>query len=469
MLATPDELAGKAVRCPQCSQVVQVRAQGLRLPPALPPTPAPPLAVPVPAASPPSPAVPHRSWPNLWTPASVVLGVLSLPLAVALGKPLVGIILLGIGLGLGVAGLAVCVSRRGAGFGLGLTAVAVCASGLYVAVKLPGDPPAGGGPPAQARNEQPKRETPPRPPEKTPPTNPKQTTPPPAEPVPEPADPVPPPRTDEQKAARAIERLNVHRRHAGVSAVTLDEELSKGCKAHAAYLARHHDHSRTRELGPHKEDPNLEGYSPEGEQAGRTGAIYVVKTNLDPHKYDPSDVEAVDSLVSTFFHRIPLLHPDLRHMGFAYALQRKGKDSVWVTVMDIRDTRRPDGSSGWVVLYPGAGQADVPTTFTNFEQPNPTPPEGFGKSLGYCVTATFARSTKVEDAEATLADASGTPVAAWVTTPTRPAGERNMQQNTVCLIAKSPLKPRTAYTATVTARVDGQDWKRSWTFTTGAE
>ncbi len=467
MLATPDDLAGKVVRCPQCSQVVQVCAQGHRLPAPLPPPSAPPLAIPLPAAAPP-PAVAPWPWPNLWTPAGVVLGVVSLPLAVAIGKPLVGIILLGIGLGLAVAGLAVCVIRGRAGLGLGLTAVAVCASGLYVAVKLPTDPPPG-GPPAQARNVYPESEKPSRSPDKTPPTTAKENPPRPAEPAPEPANPVPPARTEEETAARAVERLNRHRRNAGVSPVTLDPETSKGCKAHAAYLARNHDHPRTRELGPHKEDPNLPGYSSEGEQAGRTGAIYTVTANLDPRKYNPCDVEAVDSLLSTFFHRIPLLHPDLRHVGFAYALHTKGRDTTWVMVMDIRDSRRPNGSSGWVVLYPGADQADVPTTFTNFEQPNPTPPEGYGKPLGYCVTATFAGSTKVEDAEATLTGPSGAPVAAWVSTPTRPARERNMQQNTVCLIARSPLEPRTAYTATVTARVDGQDWKRSWTFTTGAE
>jgi uncharacterized protein YkwD len=461
MLAVPDKLAGAAVRCPQCAQVVKVRTQALEVPSALPPPPAPAASVP----AGPRPLSPRRTLPNLGTPAAIVLGVVALPLAVAVGKPLIGIILLGIGLPLAVAGLVVCGARGGAGLGLGITAVAVCASGLYVAVKLPGPPSAS----ASASAERREADKSPRPSEEAPPSHAKEKAAPHAEPVEESPNPVPPAKTDEQTAARALERLNMHRRNAGQPPVTLDEETSKGCKVHAAYLARNYDNPRTRALGPHKEDPNLEGYTPEGDQAGRNGAILSVKTNINPNKYDPSDVEAVDSLVSTFYHRLPLLHPDLRRVGFGWARHAQGKESVWVTVLDIRDSRRPKGLRDWVVFYPAADQADVPTTFLNNELPNPTPPEGAGKRLGYCVTVSFANGIKVEDAEASLAEGTGGPLAAWVTTPTRPGADPRLQQNTVCLIARAPLKPRTTYTATVTARVDGKDWKRSWKFTTGAE
>jgi hypothetical protein len=56
-----------------------------------------------------------------------------------------------------------------------------------------------------------------------------------------------------------------------------------------------------------------------------------------------------------------------------------------------------------------------------------------------------------------------------VSTPSRPTPSASFQGNTVCLIAKAPLRPHTTYTATVTGTVDGKPWRRTWTFTTGAE
>jgi hypothetical protein len=272
------------------------------------------------------------------------------------------------------------------------------------------------------------------------------------------------------RAARALARLNVHRQAAGLPPVTLDDTLSHGCAAHAAYLVRHHDHPSTRDLGAHGEDPKLPGYTKEGEQAGHSSVIETWTCTQGPEQFDPSDVMAVDGLMSTFFHRISLIHPNLRHVGFGWAHGRreKEKDNVWVTVIDIRDSWRRDGPGGWVLLYPADGQNDVPTTFENFEVPNPTPPEGTGKKLGYCVTVTFADGTNVENAEATLAGPEGVPLEAWVSTPSRPIIP-GRQKNTVCLIAKAPLRPHTTYTATVSGTVDGKPWRRTWTFTTGAE
>jgi hypothetical protein len=44
--------------------------------------------------------------------------------------------------------------------------------------------------------------------------------------------------------------------------------------------------------------------------------------------------------------------------------------------------------------------------------------------------------------------------------------DRDLQRNSVCLIARQPLRSGATYTMTVTARVDGADWKQTWSFTT---
>jgi hypothetical protein len=137
-------------------------------------------------------------------------------------------------------------------------------------------------------------------------------------------------------------------------------------------------------------------------------------------------------------------------------------------VVDVRDGRRISPKRDRVVLYPGDGQKNVATTFLNNEHPSPTPPEGVGKKLGYCVTAIFPPGAKVENAEATLLGPNSATLEAWVSTPSRPATDRALQMNTVCIIAKAPLRPQTSYTVTVTATVDGRELWRTWRFTTGA-
>ena len=69
-------------------------------------------------------------------------------------------------------------------------------------------------------------------------------------------------------AAKVADRINVHRKAAGLEPVAVDPALSKGCAAHAAYLVTNVEHPSTQGLGLHSEDPKLPGYSKEGERAG---------------------------------------------------------------------------------------------------------------------------------------------------------------------------------------------------------
>jgi uncharacterized protein YkwD len=269
--------------------------------------------------------------------------------------------------------------------------------------------------------------------------------------------------------ARALARINFHRKQAGLPPVTLDANLSRPCQAHAAYVARNLDHPTTRRLGPHTEDPGLPLYTPAGAEAAQKSIINYYTTSLEPAQYNPGDVLAVDSLMSTFFHRIPLIHPNLRRVGIGIAQDKQGGMYRYVTVIDIRDSRRRGGPRHPVVVYPADGQKDVPTTFINTEQPNPTPAEGAGKRLGYCVTATFPLGVRVDNAEASLSGPGDAGVDAWVSTPARPTPGAAFQGNSLCLIAREPLRRNTTYTARLRAVVDGRPVRKSWTFTTGGE
>jgi uncharacterized protein YkwD len=473
---------------------------------------------------------PRTSWPNPWTILAILLGIGGLPAVVLHGNPMVGVIVLGAGFALALLGVGISLARRGADLGLAITAVAVCASGLFVALGWPvaKAAPTEAKPPAFAQGEPPSPTTPARPTHRVDPTG---KAPPPAEKKPgreevkddphrpwlkidkeEPKKDLPPPEepkkgapTEEPKKeepkkeapkneepkkeelkkeppreerpagpedpglARALARINYHRKQAGLRPVTFHAGLSRPSQAHAAYLVRNLDNPTTRRLGPHTEDPSLPLYTPAGADAAHNSIINYYMTSADPAHYNPGDSQAVDSLMSTFFHRVPLIHPNLRHVGIGIAQEKQDRLYRWVTVIDIRDSRRRAGGRDWVVLYPGDGQTDVPTTFINTEHPSPTPPEGAGKKLGYCVTATFPHGVRVENAEATLSGPGDAALAAWVSTPSRPTPSAAFQGSTVCLIAKAPLRSSTSYTATLRAVVDGKEVGKSWTFTTGRE
>lgn len=257
--------------------------------------------------------------------------------------------------------------------------------------------------------------------------------------------------TADGEAGAVLERLNAHRKTAGLELLAVDPALTRGCLAHAAYLVRNVDDPSTRGLGLHAEDPRLPGYSKDGEKAGKAAVIFLGKEGPD----------AVEGWIGSLLHRIPLLQSRLRKIG--YGLARGGPAGVTV-VLDA--TNGLGVGKDWpVVLYPAEGQKEVPLAFTP-EIPDPIP-DSVDKKAGYPVTAIFSEGALVKDVKASLRDADGKEAAIWLSTPERPAAA-DYQRNTVGLIAQEPLKPSTTYTVSIAARVTGKPWQRTWSFTTAA-
>jgi uncharacterized protein YkwD len=253
---------------------------------------------------------------------------------------------------------------------------------------------------------------------------------------------------DRDALAKAVlEQVNAARKQAGQAAVVLEPGLTRGCRAHADYLVRNAGNPATEGLGGHDEDPKLPGFTEEGRRAGKASDI----------AFDVDPLDAVPEWMATLFHRVPLLEPELRRVGFGAA---KGEKSGWVVVLDVTSGR----GSATVVLCPADGQKDVPTAYHGGERPDPIPQSKDHKA-GYPVTVMFPRGASVKDATARLVDARGQDVPAWVSTPEQTV-DRDLQRNQVCLIARQPLQPAAQYTVTVAAQVDGSEWKQTWTFRT---
>jgi hypothetical protein len=248
---------------------------------------------------------------------------------------------------------------------------------------------------------------------------------------------------------KAVERLNEFRKIAGLPAVTLDPALSKGCQAHANYLLKNIDQPSTQGLGAHDEDPKLPGYTEEGAKAGKSSDIHFI---------DP--VTSVDGWMATPYHRFPLVDPTLQRVGIGYVQVNKYS---WICVMDVLSGKGGNTTkSSWPVCYPADKQKDVPLLFGG-ENPNPIPSDPDGQA-GYTISVTFEPGTPVKHATYSLKK-DKTEVACWWASPEKPSDKR-FQRNSIWIMSKDPLEAGTTYTVTVSAKVGGKNWTKSWTFTT---
>lgn len=245
----------------------------------------------------------------------------------------------------------------------------------------------------------------------------------------------------------ALAKVNSVRKAAGLGEVTLDADLSKACTLHARYLIRNDGHPSVQGLGAHDEDPKLPGFTEEGRRAGKSSDIAFTDLPV-----------AVDQWMASLFHRIPILDPRLQYVGMA---AEKGGKWGWVTLMEVTSGLKGAAPAD-PVLWPPDKMKDVPTDLGR-ELPNPIPKDADGKG-GYPVTATFPFGKPVTEASMVLRIGKAD-VPVWLSTPDQPADAR-FQRNTVCVIARDALKPRTSYTVELSATVSGKAVRRTWSFTT---
>ena len=255
--------------------------------------------------------------------------------------------------------------------------------------------------------------------------------------------------------AEIIETLrlvNVARKLSRLDTVTLSATLSSGCHKHAQYLGYNKNNPLTKGLNAHNEHPTLYGYTKEGEKAGKASDIHYIFPGY-----------AIDDFLASFYHRIPLLQPDLKEIGIGYF--NTPDDKVVVTVLDcVRGIGETDNYQEIVVL-PEENQTNVPLRMGN-EIPNPTPEKII--DCGYPITIYFANQQTVQNVAIELKNRLGQTIPLYVSTPQQPATAWN-QWNTICAIAQNPLQPKQKYTVNLTCVVDGINWVKKWSFYTVLE
>lgn len=261
---------------------------------------------------------------------------------------------------------------------------------------------------------------------------------------------------------QAIDLLNRARRKCKLKPVVLSQKLSDGAQKHADYLIRNAAHPSTKGLGGHNEDPSLPGYTEEGARAGHQSDI-----GSSP---PPS---AMAGMLGTFYHRIPLLHPDLKEVGIGYAESKGGGGGRWggggggkcvIDYSGVSETK--DEKAPRVVAYPADRQKGVQRAFDN-EEPDPIP-SGEDQEAGIAITLTWFDEPSVTDAKIEVTS-GGVSLGGYESSQERPARSDFPNEHSVCFIPKDPLDANTVYKVKVTATVDGAPFTKEWEFTTGSK
>ena len=233
-----------------------------------------------------------------------------------------------------------------------------------------------------------------------------------------------------------VAQLNALRAGVGVSPVTYDDSLSRGCKKHATY----HRLNPTQRL--HSEEPALAGYTKAGDSAARSSVLV----------YDADPSAVLDAWVSAPYHRMALLDPRLVASGF---WSEFGVSCMQAVVLD-QALRTPALTA---YTYPASGQRDVATTFWCNELPNPcdlvrrsarSAPTGMNISVQF--NGPWLRVEEVNVSSASVAAAGRPPVDLTV------LSRQSVLRGGLVLIPHRPLRTGKTYSAaasgTVVARND---------------
>lgn len=242
-----------------------------------------------------------------------------------------------------------------------------------------------------------------------------------------------------------ISILNQARTAAGLQPVIISEKLSKGCQLHAEYLVENNDNPKSSGMNAHSESPELIGYSELGQIAAKRAVIHYV----EPEK-------AIIGWLRTFYHRIPLLQPNLKEIGIGYSKNNVVKVVLIDCISGLQGAIEPE-----IVFFPADRQTNVPIEMGP-EIPHPIGHEG---QFGMPITIYFANYQVITELHFTLLDQDNKHIDCYISTPEKPASTFS-QWNSVCAIPQKTLRPHSVYHASLKCKVNGRLFEKDWRFTT---
>jgi tetratricopeptide (TPR) repeat protein len=255
-------------------------------------------------------------------------------------------------------------------------------------------------------------------------------------------------------ATTALAAVNVARGAAGLAPVHIDPRLSASALSHSFYWLFNYFAPSVSGLGIHLETRGDPGYTGVYPWTRAVAFDYPNQRIGEDITHSGAPDTAVAEWVNSVFHRFAIMRPDLRVIGY-------GEAQVGSVVIEDMEFGFAIASPAAPVLYPAAGQVNVPAIFVDNELPDPVP-AGEPRTTGYPVTVTFSEASRVSMHAFTLTSSSGAVLAAYVLAPSAST------ENSASLLPVAPLVPGAVYTARISATVNGTPFVRTWTFTVAA-
>jgi uncharacterized protein YkwD len=263
---------------------------------------------------------------------------------------------------------------------------------------------------------------------------------------------------------RALWWTNTYRARAGLGPLDAKASLNSAAAAHASYVLHNADLYEKQGLSVHEEEPSRAGFTGVRFWERMEFAAYDGAAFREVIAYQARPSAAVAHWMETVYHRLPLIHPGARHIG--YAQVQNGANRI--NVLDIGAGSAgpltiPDG-----IAWPAAGTRNVPVSWDGLESPQPPAPAG-GYPSGPVVSLNFATANVIEVTRHEIVDVDqgGAALAHVLLTPNNDPHLKG--ESAVVLYTNNPLAPGHTYQVSIDGEIDGRSFSRSWRFTTRAD
>jgi hypothetical protein len=267
--------------------------------------------------------------------------------------------------------------------------------------------------------------------------------------------------------------LNWYRRLSGLKPVSEDSQLSAGDQAHVRYLLANYSEALRNGAMPggemHEERDGSPGYSPDGAKAGKQSDVDFVYW----HGHQPAGLVnfAILDWISGAFHRLPLLNPNLRRVGY-YDFCGGGICVAAMNAIGGADAGGLRQSFPRPLKFPPADAGIDLRTFEN-EWPDPlTACPGYAAPTGLPITLTlgsfvpaklerFSVESVSPDGTTSKVEACGFDAATYVNPESygQSAGREVLAANgSVVVIPRRPLTRGATYSVRMTVNGHEYDW-----------
>jgi len=251
---------------------------------------------------------------------------------------------------------------------------------------------------------------------------------------------------------RALTHINELRQALGVRVVPMHPALNRAAQNHADYFMANYPDSMA---NAHGEQNGWEGFTGANPWDRARAAGYAGSNVGEDMAFGAGPEGSVDMWYDSVYHRIPIVRPDVKEVGFGHGRQ-----------VEVLAVSMGGGTGGGrsVVLVPYAGQENVPRGFRSAsEGPAPVLQDNM---VGYPVSVVTTRSD-IGYVDGSITPDDGAPYPLWVADANQP--HRGFLRDSVFLMSKDPMEPGTWHTVRLRYRAGGQEQEEVWRFKTGAQ